>query len=225
MNPTTRIVGAIGITLLIGNAASHAQSWTDNLYVHTDIGPAFIPARRTTTYTIALPFDGLTRGHGHFQVDTGVRGDLALGYNLSKSFALEVEAGGIWSPDSDPRDSFYQIPAMLNAIYQIHISDSWKAYVGAGAGGVVSMVHTEYRDAAFHSPIIREASDWSPGYQAEAGIKYAFSRHIDIDLGYKFLGVVEYDYTFGNIPSPDFAIVKVNNLYTHSAQLSLTWKF
>ncbi len=224
MNPTTRIVGAVGMALLIGSATSRAQSWTDNLYLHTDVGPAFIPDHRTTTYTFE-PFAGFIRGHGRFQVDPGVRGDLALGYNLNKSFAVEAEAGGIWNPNSNPNDSFYQIPAMLNAIYQIHLSESWKAYIGAGAGAVISMIHTQVKDPAFHTPFTLEDSDWSAGYQAEAGIKYALSRHIDIDLGYKFLGIAQYDYQFRNFADSIPERVKINDLFTHSAQLSLTWKF
>ena len=35
--------------------------------------------------------------------------------------------------------TFYQIPVMLNVVYQIHLSDSWKVYVGAGVGGVIGI--------------------------------------------------------------------------------------
>lgn len=224
MNPTTRIVGAVGMALLIGSATSRAQSWTDNLYLHTDLGPAFLDNGPTTVRGFSSS-SGPFGGRGHFQVDTGIRGDLSLGYNLTKCFAIEVESGAIWNPGPNANDTFYQIPVMLNAIYQIQLSKSWKVYFGAGAGAVISMTHSQVKDAAFHTPFIFEDSDWSPGYQAEAGIKYALSRHVDIDLGYKFLGIAEYDYRFRNVGDIPFEEVKVNDLFTHSAQLSLTWKF
>jgi opacity protein-like surface antigen len=220
MKSTTQIITIIGVASAIGCATSRAENWSDNLYLHTDIGPAFINNGPTSFRTLENGFP--VEGKGHFPADTGIRGDLALGYNLTKCFAIEAEAGAIWNSGPNSDDSFYQIPVMLNAVYQIKLCHSWKAYVGAGAGGVISMTHSVVSDAAFHTPFVLDDSDWSPGYQAEAGIRYAFSSHLEADLGYRFLGVCEYNYVFGK---PVFETVKVNDLFTHSAQLSLTWKF
>ena len=147
------------------------------------------------------------------KAETDIRADLSVGYNLNKSFAIEAEAGGIWNPDEDPNFDFYQIPLMLNAIYQIQLNDSWKPYFGAGAGAVVGVTHA----VLFHD------SDWSAGYQAEAGIKYTVSRHVEIDLGYKFLGITQYE--FRSRRGPSIADLKVNDLFSHSVQASFTWKF
>jgi opacity protein-like surface antigen len=223
MKSTTKIIKVIGTTLFIGCATSQAENWQDSFYLHTDVGPAFVA--NGPTHFVAFSGSGATPGRGHFRTDDGIRGDLALGYHLTKSFALETEAGAIFNPGPGDRDTFYQIPVMLNIVYNIRLNDSWHAYLGAGAGGVISMAHSEHMKAAFHSPIVWDDSDWSPGYQAEAGIKYAFSRHIEIDLGYKFLGVDEYNYRFGPVPFENSELVRVNDLFTHSAQLSLTWKF
>jgi len=215
MKATPQIFGAIGIVLLLGSTSLNARGWTDDLYVHTDIGPAFVQGAPTTFRLIDIPpsrFPPIAQ-HGHLKAETDIRADLSVGYNLSKSFAIEAEVGGIWNPDSEPTWDFYQIPAMLNAIYQIRISDSWKPYVGVGAGGVFSTTHA----LLFHD------SDWSAGYQAEAGIKYVVSSHVDIDLGYKFLGVTGYE--FRSRRGLSIADLRVNDLYTHSVQMSLTWKF
>jgi opacity protein-like surface antigen len=219
MKSTTQIVAIIGIASVIGCSISRAENWSDNLYLHTDIGPAFINNGPTSFH--GFEEGNPVHGHGHFQADPGIRGDLSLGYNLTKSLAIEAEAGAIWNPGSIPEDSFYQIPVMLNAIYQIQLNASWKAYAGAGAGGVIGMTHSLFV-STFHTPMVQDDSDWSPGYQAEAGIKYAISSHLEADLGYKFLGVWEYNYVFGK---PSFETLKVNDLFTHSAQLSLTWRF
>ena len=220
MKSTTQIVKAIGITLLASCATSRAEDWADKFYVHTDIGPAFISSRPTTSFGFD-PGAGFIHKKGHFRADDGLRGDLALGYNLTKSFALETEAGVIWNSGPSIHDSFYQIPVMLNAVYQIQFSDSWKAYVGAGAGGVISMTHSEVLDYRFFTPFKYDDSDWSPGYQLEAGIKYALSSHAEVDLGYKFLDVAQYTYSFRGIIREE----QVSNLVTHSPQLSFTWKF
>jgi opacity protein-like surface antigen len=223
MKLTTHLTIYIGVALFINCASSRAADWRENLYLHTDIGPAFI-GNGPTTFRGVFPSTGFFQGKGHFQADAGIRGDLALGYHLTKSWAVEVESGAIWNQGPNPDDSFYQIPVMLNVVYEIHVSDSWKAYIGAGGGGVVSMISSEFKDPALHTPFLLEDSDWSPGYQAEAGIKYAISRHVEVDLGYKFLGVVEYNYRLGPIPAAG-EFLKVNDLFTHSGTLSLIWKF
>ena len=219
MKSTTQIVKIIGITLLAGCATSRAEDWRDGFYVHTDIGPAFTP--NITAHVLQLGPFGWVRSKETFKSDPGIRGDLGVGYNLTKSFALEAEAGVIWETGPAEKEYFYQIPVMLNAVYRIQLSDSWKAYFGAGGGGVISKTYSLFRDPAFHSAFVYEDSDWSPGYQTEAGIQYAPSRHVEIDLGYKFLAVDEYNYSLG----PFSKLVRVNDLVTHSAQLSFTWKF
>jgi len=222
MKSTTSLAKCTGIALFLGSASSQAADWRDNLYLHTDIGSASLANGPTTTrgFSSSGPF----QSRGSFRADTGIRGDLALGYNLTKSLALEVDSGAIWNPGPTSQNDFYQIPVMLNVVYQIRLSDSWKAYLGAGAGGVVSITHSQFRDAAFHAPIVLEDSDASFGYQAEAGINYALSRHLEVGLKYKFLGVDEYEY---HLSQPGFLSedVKVRDLFTHSAQVSLTWKF
>jgi opacity protein-like surface antigen len=224
MKSTTQIISGIGVALLAGCAITRAADWSENLYLYTDIGAAFINNGPTTFRGVnssGIPF----QGKGHFRVDDGIRGDLALGYHLTESFALETEAGVTFNTGPGDRDTFYQIPIMLNAVYNLRLNDSWHAYLGAGAGGVISMTHSDHMDPAIHGLIVFEDSDWSPGYQAEAGIKYALSRHIEIDLGYKFLGVDEYNYRFGRFGAPLSEQVRVNNLFTHSGQVSFTWKF
>jgi len=223
MKSTTRILGTIGMTLFAA-CATHAQSWTDNLYVHTDIGPAFLGNGPTLFRGESNSGGFFFAGREHFQADTGIRGDLSLGYNLTKSFAIEVESGAIWNPGPNPDDSFYQIPAMLNVMYHFQLNDSWRVYLGAGAGGVVSITHSLFHDPALSRPFSLDDSDWSVGYQAQAGIKYALTPHVELDLGYKFLGIDEYNYHFGR-QGVFVENLRVNDLFTHSAQLSLTWKF
>jgi opacity protein-like surface antigen len=222
MNPTTRIVGCVGLALLTSGIA-HAQNWADNLYLHGDIGPAFFqsaPVVSRTFTSFSDSFGSVHRGHTYF--DTEIRADLSLGCNLTKSFAIEAEAGFIWDPNDNRNNYFYQIPVMLNGIYQIPLGHSWNAYLGAGAGAVIGKTHSLFPQA-FHTPFVFDDTDWSAGYQAEAGIKYALSRHVDIDLGYKFLGIAQYDFQFRRVDVSQK--VTIDDLFIHSVQASLTLKF
>jgi opacity protein-like surface antigen len=223
MKSSPQFITGISVALLIGCASSQAGNWSDSFYVHTDIGAAFTPD--ATTHVLRFdPSFGPVRSQGTFKSDPGIRGDLALGYNLTKSLGLELESGVIWNDGPGDDNTFYQIPVMLNAVYQVRLSDSWKVYFGAGAGEVLGSIHFVAKDAAFHTPFVFDASDWSFGYQAQAGIKYSLSRHVDIDLGYRFLAVDGYDFTFSRF-NPIAAKMTVDDLFVHSAQVSFTWKF
>lgn len=222
MKSTTRIIKVIGITLLIGCAAARAESWSDNLYLHADIGPAFVP--NTTTKAIGVFGGSFFASQGRLEFDPGIRGDLSLGYNLTKSWAVELEAGAVWNPIQSSENSFYQVPIMFKTRYQVSLNKSWKVYFGAGAGEVIGIFEGEFLDPNFHVPLRISDMNTAFGYEAEAGIKYNLSRRFEIDLGYRFLGVNEYDWNFQR----RFAYtvnLRTDDIFTHSAQLSLTWKF
>jgi len=223
MNPTTRIVGYIGVALLIGSATSHAQDWRNNLYLHTDLGPSFIPA--ATAHFNGFNPGGQFKGTGKFQADPGIRGDLALGLNLTKSWAVELEACVIWNPGPSRADCLYQMPLLVNAIYQVNLSDHWKAYLGAGGGAITSISQGFVDVSPFFTPIRVEDTTTSLGAQGQAGIKYSISKHFDVDLGYKLLWVDHSTYHYEVFLLGFQSNVRVNDLLTHSAQLSLTWKF
>jgi opacity protein-like surface antigen len=225
MNPTTRIVCCVGIALLTSSGISHAENSEDNLYLHADIGPAFFESAPTTARTVTPSGRSGTIQRGHTDFDTEIRADLSLGYHLTKCFSLEAEAGFIWDPNENGNNYFYQIPVMLNGIYQIPLGRSWSTYLGAGAGAVIGRTHSVFRQPAFHERFVFDDSDWSAGYQAEAGIKYALSRNIDIDLGYKFLGIAQYDFQFRNVSSPGSEKIPIDDLFIHSVQASFTFKF
>jgi opacity protein-like surface antigen len=230
MKPPTQIVTTIGLALFIGCASSRAANWSDNLYLNADLGSAVISGG--TTHFPDISGQGvIVHRTGQFQADTGIRGDLSLGYRLTKSWAAEVEAGVISNPGPGSEDEFYQIPAMLKMRWQIPLNNSWKIDLGAGAGGVVIIEQSEFREGAvFRTPILLKNTSSSFGYEADAGIKYTPSRHIEIGLGYKFLGVNEFNSNF-IITDPFFgnAPIKVRgtvtDLFTHTALLSFTWKF
>jgi opacity protein-like surface antigen len=229
MKHTTPVLKTVTVALFIGCANSQAANWSDNLYLNTDIGSAFVPD--TTTHYRTATFDPnlgaiiFSHGKSRFDVDPGIRGDLSLGYHLNKSLAIEAEAGVVWNPGPVSLDNFYQIPVMLKVLYQAHLSDSWKAYIGGGAGGVIGISDTEIRSGVFLPPLSIHESDVAMGYEAETGIKYTPCRHVEMGLGYKFLGVDGYDFTYKSGRLGIYSNVRLNDLYTHTVLLSFTLKF
>jgi opacity protein-like surface antigen len=222
MNPTTHLGKIVGAAVVLGCITSRATGWKDNLYIHTDIGPSFIQDATTHVrgFSVGSPFEG----KGRFEADPGIRGDLSLGYNLNKSWAVELESGAIWNPGPSSVDEFYQIPVLLKGLYQVNLNDSWNLYCGAGAGAVVSINQTLiFEPGLFHTPFRVEDTDTALGYEAEAGIKYVPAPHLEIGLGYKFLGVDGYNYHFQG--ETLISNVRMDELFNHTALLSLTWKF
>jgi opacity protein-like surface antigen len=219
MKLTAPLTKIIGLGLFLNCATSHAADWRDNLYLHTDLGPAFVPdiPDRLRSGTPSLPFVS----HGFLGTDTGIRGDLSLGYQLTKSWAVELESGASWNKLADLRGDLYQIPVMLRTIYQVPLGHSWHAYLGAGAGEVAGIFELKIPDQNFHIPFLVEGTDWSFGYEAEAGINYAASSHLDFGLGYKFLGVDPYSWHSNG----GAIVITTQTVFTHTALLSFTWKF
>jgi opacity protein-like surface antigen len=98
----------------------------------------------------------------------------------------------------------------VNGIYKYSFNDKWQGYGGLGVGGVATM---------FDSGGNGSDTDFQFGYQAELGVKYLINANWECDLGYKFLGTLDHEWTFnGNKVQSDPS-------YAHSILLSLTYKF
>lgn len=155
----------------------------------------------------------------NLKADPGVRVDFSGGYNFSKSWAIELEAGLIYNSLSeleaeaggmtateDLDMNFIQIPVLVNVIYRIPLESKFKPYLGAGAGGVFSIVSGDDVDSE---------SDFAFAFQGMAGIDYELSENTDIGIGYKFLGAL----------GQDFGGVETDNIYTHAFLLGFNFRF
>jgi opacity protein-like surface antigen len=223
MKSTTHLLNTIAIVLLTNCATSHAASWLDHTYVHGDLGPAF--TQNTTFHERGIDISsGPFVRSGQATFGTRIRGDLSLGYTITKAWAVELEAGAIWAPDAPNDNEFDQIPVTLNVLYQVPLNKYCNLYFGAGAGGVVSIFQFRELNSGFRIPPLLSDTSVAFGYQAQAGIKYAVSRHIEIGLGYKFLGMDGDSWNFGG-PVPGIHQLSFDNLYTHTVLLSFNLKF
>ena len=175
---------AVGAAMLVANARAGTPG---QMYLNLDAGGAWVQDVGTTSF------------------DTGVRADAAFGYFATEALALEVEAGVVWSQEKTGSFDLYQIPLLVNAVYNVPVSGSWSAYVGGGVGGIWTQVEGSGSSS----------DDFVFGFQGLAGLKYQLSDKADIDLGYKFLGSLEHN--FSGTPTEE--------IYTHAVLISFHWRF
>ena len=180
-----------------------------------------------------MTVDGMPMGNGTATFDSGVRGDIILGYNISKAVGLEFNTGVIWNsmdtidgtPLSSVQETFdtYTIPFLANLVYRVPLKGPFSAYVGAGAGGAASILH--------FTQSIYDPSDYTVvfAYQAKAGVEYALSKHASIGLAYQFFGTTDpnwkFSVTYVGTTTSNEITYKESGFYTHAVTLSFTWAF
>jgi opacity protein-like surface antigen len=216
------IVGAGSLAL-----ASLAQADEPGLYFKFDAGAA-LPQDVAITKVgqIELPavsYDGLeTYNQPKAKLRTGFRGDLAAGYAFNKMFSVELDAGVVYNPldklqysgtylgvpysyDESPSVNLWQVPLLANVIFTIPLDSKFKRFIGAGAGGIWTVLDGEDTSN----------NDFTFAFQGLAGINYAISDNVDIGVVYKFLGTLEHN--LGDL--------RTDPVYTHSIMAVLTCRF
>ncbi len=211
MKSSTQLVTVIGIALLAGCASSQAENWSDNFYVHADAGVAFVQNLKLRQVGPTVPTE----------FDPGTRADIAIGYNLGKSWAVELETGALWNRISkingnspgDGHIDLFQFPVLANVVYKIHLQNHWTPYIGGGVGADFAT----FDDEAFG--FNESHTDVTFAYQAQAGVAYALSQNTALDFGYKFFGSLGHDWKFspGELTS--------DPILTHALLVSFSWKF
>lgn len=217
---SSRLIEVVGFALILCGVNARAADWLDRTYLNVDIGPSFVQDAAINWTTKLRPFT--FRGSRTVEFQTGIRGDVAVGYNMSDAWAIELESGMMWNATGD-EEQLYQIPILVNVIYKIPLKNSWTPYFGAGAGGVVSDLSLLTAAAPFASLMRTSDTDLAFAYQAMAGIKYAISGHAQIDLGYKFFGTL--DQRWASNHSGFSTTLTSNGIYTHAVLASFTWRF
>ena len=151
------------------------------------------------------------------QFDVGPRVNVLGGYNLNQSFAVEFETGFSYNKVSKvggvvltDRVYFYQVPALVNVVWNHKVVDKVTGFVGLGVGGVFS-----FGDAG------DLGSDWDSqfAYQAKTGVKYALTDRLDLGFTYEFLGTTCHRW------SSDSGTIKSDPTFSHSLLLGVTFKF
>ncbi|MGA9779065.1 MAG: outer membrane protein [Limisphaerales bacterium] len=206
---------------------------TRNLYAYIDGGIAYQQdATLEETISSGTPPAIFTSGTATF--NPGIRGNIALGYDINRSWAAEFDTGVLWnSVDgfdgtslSSVGASFdtYTIPLLVNIVYRIPIKGPWSSYLGAGAGGAASIL--SYSQTYLGTRYSWDNSTFVFGYQAKAGLQYKLNKNASLDVAYEFFGSTDPSWsstqTFGTPADYQF---KEKGFYTHSLVISFTWNF
>jgi opacity protein-like surface antigen len=204
--------------------------WTQKLYSRVDFGGFFQQnATLDKTTSSGIPPSIFTSGTTTFNF--GARGDVALGYNLNKSFAAEFDTGLLWnSADkigtntlSSLNQSFdtYTIPVLANLTYKIPMKGPWSSYVGIGVGGAASILVYNLNGSDLSD------CNFVFAYQAEAGLRYQLSQNSSLGIAYDFLGTTDPSWNLSQTigVSTTSYHLKEKGFYTHSITLSFTWDF
>lgn len=128
-----------------------------------------------------------------------------------------------WYEDAE----LYQIPILANLQYDVSFAPRWSAYVAGGAGAVLGLFHLGESSSRVAGDAVLEVTerdadeDWDMvfGYQAKAGVRFAVSPRSDLDLSYKFLGTLGYDWEL------DGDGLGTHPLRNHAVLLSYTFRF
>jgi OOP family OmpA-OmpF porin len=197
--------------LLITTANLQAQNQPGGFYIKVDAGGALQQDMRFNSSDVTF--------------DPGVRTSLNFGYNFCKSFAAEIETGSIWNSldkvngtplsDFNQEGDLYQVPILAKVIFKLPFENGLTPYIGGGVGGVGASLRLQ------DSFVDDTDTDFAFAYQGEAGLKYAINEHIEVGVGYKFIGTSGYSF-FENDP---FFQAKTSNSYNHSILASFVWNF
>ena len=182
--------------------AQPAQAADEGPYISFDVG-----ANLLQDVTQTFPTDGNVSSKRSF--DTGLRFDMIGGYNLNSWAALEFETGFLENEMEHSSSAWWgAVPLLANVVFRYENSTKFVPYIGAGAGGAISMVGDSSgsdSDAVF-------------AYQAKAGVAYKVEENMMVDVGYKFFSTDEQTYNLG-MP------FKLSDIYNHFIGASFTWKF
>ena len=211
--------------LICGLDASTA-AWGQNLYLTTELGGTLVN-------------DVTIKNAGGIQAtfDPGVGGTVCLGYRIAPAWAVEFETGVLWNSfdkiggvtleSMHASADLYQIPFKLNVIYSAPTKGRWTPYIGAGAGGMATILEGSVDPVPGPAPasvsVIGNENfcdiDLTFAYQAVVGLRYRLSPHAQVDVGYKFFGTLDHSW---RDRGRDF---KTEAIYTHAFLASFTWSF
>jgi opacity protein-like surface antigen len=214
MKVKTHLAGITGACAALTAALALPASAADTgLYFNADAG---------ANWAMDADID-LGGASGDLKTDIGFRFSAGVGYNLNKNWGVEFDTGWIWNSIDKAKfdagslnfddSSFSHIPFMVNVIYRYPLGAKFETYIGAGVGGVYSVLDI---DEDFVSD---DDGDVVFAWQAIAGVRYNISETMSVGVGYKYLGTSESEFDIGGVP------IEISSVHNHSFGAVFNWKF
>jgi opacity protein-like surface antigen len=219
-------MGVVALSVCLGAAVAQAQYY---YYLpegagptfRLGVGPSFFQDGRLTQYgtSVSSPVD----------YDTGLTFDAALGWAFNKYVALDFETGYIGAEINNvpgyisDNSRFYNVPFLVNATLSYPIPrTNIIPYVGAGVGGADMVFDTDnFQDSAGINGVVGSENDVVFAAQVFAGVRFQLTRHMALDLGYKYFATGNPTFTY----PPDNFNVGFKGARTHSVLFGLTFDF
>jgi outer membrane protein OmpA-like peptidoglycan-associated protein len=170
------VAGTVALGIVAPANAGHSKGW----YVGVEGGANWV-SDNDATFSTSLG----ALGPASVEFDTGWAGIATAGYAFENNWRLEGELGyrhnDIDAINGLPNTAGGELNSsslMMNALYDIPVTDRMTLSLGAGAGAV----HAEFDDG-----VIDQDEDTSFAYQGIAGISYAVSPRMDLTMNYRYL--------------------------------------
>jgi len=225
---STLLAGACATALMLGAATSaRADGGIDPLlgldwYVSLFGGGSFMDDYRNTFtggFNYRQEFDEgfIVGGAVGAEVYPDIRGEVELSYQFNDARDLNVSFGAPVRPDSGEVEI---VNLLFNLWYDINLDTVIKPYIGGGIG--IGFVDIRSR--------IPAGTAWSDtetafAFQVGGGFKYAINNYIDIDLSYRFRGVLDVEVSPpGAGPFAGGAWLDDDDLLSHTVHAGITLK-
>jgi opacity protein-like surface antigen len=204
------IVGMAGcLTLQAQNAGS-------NWYFRGDLGPSF--AMETDVEDFLGTVDG-----GEVEFDPGLRMGVAGGYRITPWLAVELESGVLFNSVNEVEGesidaSLTQVPFMGNVVIQCNNFNRLVPFVGAGAGGVSSILDIDERFDVGGGTLFIEGNDADVvfGYHVFGGVRYEFNERMGVGVIYRFMGVQNASWDVEDAFGGEDLEIALDDVFTHS---------
>jgi OmpA-OmpF porin, OOP family len=154
-----------------------------------------------------------------FSFDAGWAALASVGYGFGGNWRAELEAG-YRSNETDQglAADVSEWSAMVNVLYDFHLTPQATLSLGAGAGADFAQLKVD----AF----AYDADDWNLAYQGLAGIAYALSDNLDLTLTYRYLRISEPEFDGRTIfPGPGTIAFAFDDVVKHTATIGLRYAF
>lgn len=149
-------------------------------------------------------------------------GTLALGWRLDKASKVQIEVGGLFGDDtSDSEKNEFTVTTLLlsaSACMPLGQKEQWELRL-TPAIGFYSM-KWQVKDAAYgYGSTSGNDTDTAFAWGGGVGITYHINKRFYVDTGYRYLRVGSTEYKIIGYKA------ELDSMNTHSAIVSLGWKF
>ena len=184
MQREIRICGITGACALVFVAAPVTRA--QNFYLNVDAGAALAERVEVREFIVRTP-------NTELKLDPGARISVAGGYNFNEFIGAQLETGFMAnevrrvSGGGDVDATLSHVPLLADIVLRYDQPDCrWAPFVGAGAGGDVSVVDLDHVRTPGGFVVDGTGSDVVFAWQAFAGARYQFNDRMSLGGVYKF---------------------------------------